>query len=163
MFKMDTEEPQTENPLLMQTDEVDSDVSMATAQSGSAIPTDIEEMGSPCPASLDDVKLNKANDSTDVKVFVKLEDDEMSTPIATENPVPSTDVEFQAETISHETLLLLVECFYLPYEHGPIGKEMITKFKWLNDNAFRLSKIRDKKTETYLDKVGQSFKCFCTH
>nr|CAB3263810.1 bifunctional protein NCOAT-like [Phallusia mammillata] len=151
---METEEAQTENQTLMQTDEVDSDVSMATAQSGSAVPTDIDEMGSPCPITTEDKTTVKDNtDIEETKSFVKLVDAEMSTPTTSQKLDDSSDKQFQSESLSVESLQLLVECFYLPYEHGPSAKEMIWRFKWLNENAIKLSKIKDKKTEAYLDKA----------
>lgn len=39
--------------------------------------------------------------------------------------------------LSVEDLLLLVDLFYLPYNHGQKAKQIITDFKWLKFNAIK--------------------------
>ena len=39
--------------------------------------------------------------------------------------------------LSVEDLLLLVDLFYLPYNHGQKAKQIIADFKWLKFNAIK--------------------------
>lgn len=39
--------------------------------------------------------------------------------------------------LSVEDLLLLVDLFYLPYNHGQKAKQIISDFKWLKFNAIK--------------------------
>lgn len=42
-----------------------------------------------------------------------------------------------ATPLSADDLLLLVDLFYLPYNHGQKAKQIITDFKWLKFNAIK--------------------------
>uniref|UniRef100_H2Z2S4 protein O-GlcNAcase n=1 Tax=Ciona savignyi TaxID=51511 RepID=H2Z2S4_CIOSA len=136
--QMDTEE--MSEPLdAMQTDGEDSDVSMATANSSAPV-TDVEEMSS-SPGGADE----KKNDESAEKAEKKISEDDY-------NPMKSDELENQ--TISFKDLLLLTECFYLPYEHGHTGKTMVQKFRWLKEKAVKLSESKNKNSEEYLDKTS---------
>ena len=141
----------------MITDDVDSDVSMATAQSGSAVPTD-EDMSTPSPATTasdskksDVVKLAEA--------FSKVEQKRDPLPDVVLSKTSSSKElianKYELNPMTIEDLRLLTECFYLPYEHGSVGRTVVQKFKWLRENALELSRSSDKKSEAYIDKVGE--------
>ena len=49
-------------------------------------------------------------------------------------------------------LSLLVDLFYLPYEHGISGKALLDCFRWLRDNASQVN----KKCQLFGEKVGIS-------
>uniref|UniRef100_F6V549 GH84 domain-containing protein n=1 Tax=Ciona intestinalis TaxID=7719 RepID=F6V549_CIOIN len=119
--QMETEEVTvTEANVPMQTDDADSDVSMATANSSAA--TDVEEMQSSSP------------DSKEREVTQQNE-------LSKDNP------------LSVEDITMLAECFYLPYEHGVFGRQMVQRFRWLKDKAVKMSQWKNKKSEDYLDKA----------
>jgi len=145
----------------MQTDEADSDVSMATAQSCTALQTDIDDMGSPFTCVEEENKLTKHAALTperckqSTKASESPGDEDMAMPPLSEEKHPATNS--GQEPVTMETLNILCECFYLPYEHGIYGREMVTKFKWLKETAFKLSNTMNKKTEKYLDKVLFNF------
>ena len=56
--------------------------------------------------------------------------------------------------VTLEDLRVLTQCFYLPYEHGSLGHEMIQRFKWLKTHCQKLSTCKNKTTEAYMVKVG---------
>ena len=160
---METEDVQEQlTPMI--TDDLDSDVSMATAQSGSVPPTD-EDMPIPSPtANISEAKVVEDAKPLETETSSKIEG------VKTNEPINDTDLEtskqtkvketlesvlenYETDPMSLEDLRVVSECFFLPYEHGKIGKSMVQKFKWLRENAVRLARTKDKKSEDYLDKV----------
>ena len=165
---METETDDVQEQLTpMITDDLDSDVSMATAQSGSVPATD-EDMSAPSPAA--NVSETKAPENAkpleiETETFMKVEgvkinkespeSPDMATPKTTKVKATLDSVleNYESNPMTLGDLRMLAECFFLPYEHGAVGKSMIQKFRWLHDNAIRLSRSKDKKSEDYLDKV----------
>ena len=152
---METEEIQ-EPSTPMQTDDVDSDVSMATAQSGSTIQIDVEEMVAASPASSQNtLKPAQTNDTKELSSFETSlygSGDEMVTPAKQKDKII---LQYEKNPVTVSDLRLLAECFFLPYEHGNVGKDMVRKFKWLKEHAIKLSRMKNKKSEEYLDKVTE--------
>ncbi|XP_071986578.1 protein O-GlcNAcase [Engystomops pustulosus] len=67
-------------------------------------------------------------------------------------PGPNEKPLYTAEAVSLEDLQLLADLFYLPYEHGPKGAQMLKEFQWLRANSSVVSvncvgKDADKITE----------------
>ena len=157
---MDTDDSQ-ELTTPMVTDDPESDVSMATAQSGNAVATD-EDMAVPSPAA---VNANPKIPEDDIKSpvmnsFVKLEASEANESITSEMCTPkfanSKEAileKYESDPMTLDDLRMLAECFYLPYEHGTFGRTMVEKFTWLRETAFRLSRSSNKKSESFLDTV----------
>ncbi|XP_053548462.1 protein O-GlcNAcase [Bombina bombina] len=50
-------------------------------------------------------------------------------------PGPDEKPLYNAEPVSLEDLQLLVDLFFLPYEHGPKGAQMLKEFQWLRANS----------------------------
>ncbi|XP_075071988.1 protein O-GlcNAcase isoform X1 [Mixophyes fleayi] len=50
-------------------------------------------------------------------------------------PGPNEKPLYTAEAVTLEDLQLLVDLFYLPYEHGPKGAQMLKEFVWLRANS----------------------------
>ncbi|KAM4704281.1 protein O-GlcNAcase [Rhinophrynus dorsalis] len=50
-------------------------------------------------------------------------------------PGPNEKPLYTAEAVSLEDLQLLADLFYLPYEHGPKGVQMLKEFQWLRANS----------------------------
>ncbi|XP_058154525.1 protein O-GlcNAcase isoform X3 [Dasypus novemcinctus] len=50
-------------------------------------------------------------------------------------PGPSEKPLYTAEPVTLEDLQLLADLFYLPYEHGPKGAQMLREFQWLRANS----------------------------
>ena len=47
-------------------------------------------------------------------------------------------------------LNLLIDLFYLPYEHGDSGKALLEAFRWLKDNSGQVN----SNCQLYNDKVS---------
>ncbi|XP_076812600.1 protein O-GlcNAcase-like [Clavelina lepadiformis] len=152
-ISMETEEIQ-EPSTPMQTDDVDSDVSMATAQSGSTIQIDVEEMVAASPASsqntLKPAQTNDTKETSSFETSLYGSGDEMVTPAKQKDKII---LQYEKNPVTVSDLRLLAECFFLPYEHGNVGKDMVRKFKWLKEHAIKLSRMKNKKSEEYLDKA----------
>ena len=56
--------------------------------------------------------------------------------------------------VTKRDLELLIDLFFLPYEHGEQAKHLIAEFKWLQANALPIDTL-DKKS-----KLVSLFKCF---
>uniref|UniRef100_A0A2K6MQG5 Protein O-GlcNAcase n=1 Tax=Rhinopithecus bieti TaxID=61621 RepID=A0A2K6MQG5_RHIBE len=50
-------------------------------------------------------------------------------------PGPNEKPLYTAEPVTLEDLQLLADLFYLPYEHGPKGAQMLREFQWLRANS----------------------------
>ncbi|OCT71690.1 protein O-GlcNAcase [Xenopus laevis] len=50
-------------------------------------------------------------------------------------PGPNEKPLYTAEAVSLDDLQLLADVFYLPYEHGPKGVQMLKEFQWLRANS----------------------------
>ncbi|XP_056388844.1 protein O-GlcNAcase isoform X2 [Hyla sarda] len=67
-------------------------------------------------------------------------------------PGPNEKPLYTAEAVTLDDLQLLADLFYLPYEHGPKGAQMLKEFQWLRANSSVVSvncvgKDTDKITE----------------
>lgn len=51
----------------------------------------------------------------------------------------SDDEKFGNQTITYDDILLLCDLFYLPFEHGKQGLQLLNEFQWLKTNANLLS------------------------
>lgn len=50
-------------------------------------------------------------------------------------PGPNEKPLYTVEPVTLEDLQLLADLFYLPYEHGPKGAQMLREFQWLRANS----------------------------
>ena len=57
------------------------------------------------------------------------------------------------DLLTHEDLALLVDLFYLPFEHGSRAVHMLTEFHWLKTNAHRVTENAVKESLSPEDKV----------
>ena len=53
--------------------------------------------------------------------------------------------------LTHEDITLLVELFYLPFEHGSTGVRLLNEFNWLKMNCFT---INDAKMKNSTDQMA---------
>ena len=61
--------------------------------------------------------------------------------------------------LTEEDVMLLVELFYLPYEHGPKAVAMLEEVHWLKSNAFSVCEAKQSGNPS--NKVG--IKSVCVH
>ena len=61
--------------------------------------------------------------------------------------------------LTEEDVMLLVELFYLPYEHGPKAVAMLEEVHWLKTNAFSVCEAKQSGNPS--NKVG--IKSVCVH
>lgn len=69
-------------------------------------------------------------------------------------PGPNEKPLYTAEPVTLEDLQLLADLFYLPYEHGPKGAQMLREFQWLRANSSVVSvncKGKDSEKVSMLD------------
>lgn len=59
----------------------------------------------------------------------------------------------EVKPVSEEDLHVLAQCFYLPYEHGAAGRDMISNFTWLKERAVSMSREKHRRSEEYLNRV----------
>lgn len=64
-----------------------------------------------------------------------------------QNESKSNPNDFKPACISLEDLSLLVDLYYLPFEHGPIGVNLLSDIKWLRDHSDILTakNLQDQK------------------
>ncbi len=55
----------------------------------------------------------------------------------------------KSSQITSEDLHLLVDFFFLPYEHGERGKALLEEFKWLKENSHQAH----SHSQLFSDKV----------
>lgn len=67
-------------------------------------------------------------------------------------PGPNEKPLYAAEPLSLEDLQVLADLFYLPYEHGPKGVQMLKEFHWLRANSSVVSVNCDGKDS---DKISE--------
>nr|DBA14928.1 TPA: hypothetical protein GDO54_004203 [Pyxicephalus adspersus] len=67
-------------------------------------------------------------------------------------PGPNEKPLYTAEAVTLDDLHLLADLFYLPYEHGPKGAQMLKEFQWLRANSSVVSVNCGGKDE---EKVGE--------
>jgi len=87
--------------------------------------------------------------SNDV-VMEALMDSGPSTP---QQPVSHNDEDYEPVTVND--LHVLAECFYLPYEHGKFGLDILDSFKRLKGEASSMSREKDRRSEAFVDKALQ--------
>lgn len=62
------------------------------------------------------------------------------------------DVKDEDKTLAHEDLSLLCDLFYLPFEHGGQGIQLLQEFNWLKSNAHvAISKANDENPSRKAD------------
>lgn len=72
-------------------------------------------------------------------------------------PGPHEKPLYEVEPVTLEDLQLLADLFYLPYEHGPKGAQMLREFQWLRANSSVVSvNCKGKDSE----KVRTAWLCF---
>uniref|UniRef100_A0A8C5PB29 protein O-GlcNAcase n=1 Tax=Leptobrachium leishanense TaxID=445787 RepID=A0A8C5PB29_9ANUR len=67
-------------------------------------------------------------------------------------PGPNEKPLYTVEAVSLEDLQLLADLFYLPYEHGPKGVQMLKEFHWLRANSTVVSVNCDGKDSEKIDE-----------
>ena len=77
--------------------------------------------------------------------------DSVSGPPTPQHPVSH---KYEAlEPVTVDDLHVLTDCFYLPYEHGKFGLNLIDNFKWLKSEASNMSREKDRRSEAFVNKV----------
>jgi hypothetical protein len=78
-------------------------------------------------------------------------------------PGPNEKPLYTAEPVTLEDLQLLADLFYLPYEHGPKGAQMLREFQWLRANSSVVSvncKGKDSEKVSVLNLPAADFFLF---
>jgi len=79
--------------------------------------------------------------------------DSVSGPPTPQHPVSH---KYEAlEPVTVDDLHVLTDCFYLPYEHGKFGLNLIDNFKWLKSEASNMSREKDRRSEAFVNKALQ--------
>ncbi|XP_027193831.1 O-GlcNAcase isoform X2 [Dermatophagoides pteronyssinus] len=73
-----------------------------------------------------------------------VDSDEMQTEVTFENDDSAVN-ETKSTMLTFEDIALLVDLFYLPFEHGPQGVQILHEFHWLKTNGFIVSEYRRKR------------------
>ena len=110
---------------------------------------------------LDDQCINCSKNQNDDKVMSEASSNSASScveqNIVHDDSLPSksnpTVIMNKIKPVTVEDLRVLCQCFYLPYEHGKLGHEMVQRFKWLKTHCQKLSSCKNKTTEAYMVKV----------
>ena len=68
-------------------------------------------------------------------------EDDMQTEIQSE-----MDEETKSNMLTFEDIALLVDLFYLPFEHGSQGIQILQEFHWLKTNGYIVSEYRRKRS-----------------
>ncbi len=136
----DSQSPKTESEL--------SPASGGDSSSESAQDTEMQIDTTADPESIDKAgpsSIVSSGTSTSVKDADKIVEDEEESPAFT--PALKT-----SERLTKEDVMLLVELFYLPYEHGPRAVAMLEEVHWLKVNAYSVCEA--KKTGNPSDRVS---------
>jgi len=59
------------------------------------------------------------------------------------------------QQVTLQDLRTFAECFYLPYEHGYTGQQLIKQFTWLKEQAGLLSRNTEKDSANYLEQASK--------
>jgi len=62
--------------------------------------------------------------------------------------------------LTHEDLSLLCDLFYLPFEHGGQGIQLLQEFNWLKSNAYVVMKKSKEEEQTSESDVSWEEKYF---
>ena len=65
------------------------------------------------------------------------------------------DEETRSNQLTHEDLSLLVDLFFLPFEYGGQGLQLLHEFHWLKANGFLVSEYRKKRTDSKSPEVSE--------
>lgn len=100
---------------------------------------------SPKLASLDVPMVeNSKEESSTAKSMTSVDSaEEMQTEVTSLSEV---DEETKANMLTYEDLALLVDLFYLPFEHGAQGVQILLEFHWLKTNGYVVSEHRRKRS-----------------
>lgn len=83
--------------------------------------------------------------SLDVPMFENsIKDDVNSDDMQTEVTFDGDD-DLKSNMLNYEDVALLVDLFYLPFEHGSQGIQILQEFHWLKTNGFIVSEYRRKR------------------
>nr|XP_039262504.1 protein O-GlcNAcase-like [Styela clava] len=122
--------------------EADSDVSMTTNNSteekkNEKVEDDKDRRGSLSGSSVDMAtpphQLSSSANQSPAHQSTNVEDETASTSKETE--IENEQTLYKMEQMTLEDVELAVELFYLPYEHGGIGRKMVEDFIWLQQNV----------------------------
>lgn len=113
-----------------------------------------------CNPSPDSLKINsldvpmmenstKETDGNSAKNSMNsVDSDEMQTEVIFENDDSLATNETKSTMLTYEDIALLVDLFYLPFEHGAQGVQILHEFHWLKTNGFIVSEYRRKRQMT---------------
>lgn len=60
--------------------------------------------------------------------------------------ISESDEEAHLHSLCYDDIALLVDLFYLPFEHGNLGLQFLSEFQWLKTNNYLVSEFRRRKT-----------------
>lgn len=100
---------------------------------------------SPKLASLDVPMVeNSKEESNTAKSMTSIDSaEEMQTEVLSLSEV---EEEAKLNMLTYEDLALLVDLFYLPFEHGAKGEQILHEFHWLKSNGYVVSEYRRKQS-----------------
>lgn len=85
---------------------------------------------------------NSKDESNTAKSMTSVDStEEMQTEVAS---LSETDYEVKSNMLTYEDLSLLVDLFYLPFEHGSQGVQILHEFHWLKSNGYIVSDYRKR-------------------
>lgn len=93
----------------------------------------IKANGSPNHLMEPEIKSEKSQLSDDVVMSETISNHSMQVEVASDDDKSSN------HTITYDDILLLCDLFYLPFEHGKQGLQLLNEFQWLKTNANVLS------------------------
>ena len=105
-------------------------------------------------ANIDDKSISSGSSSSSSTVSTATQPDVSRDESCLPSKANPTVIMNKIKPVTLEDLRVLTQCFYLPYEHGSLGHEMIQRFKWLKTHCQKLSTCKNKTTEAYMVKVG---------
>lgn len=86
------------------------------------------------------IKLNGSPNTIEIEVEAKNDKSQLSDDVVMAESVSSNSMQIEdGQSITYEDVLLLCDMFYLPFEHGKQGLQLLNEFQWLKINANILS------------------------
>lgn len=79
--------------------------------------------------------------------------EEMQTESASE--CSDAEIESRATQLTYDDVALLVDLFYLPFEHGQQGLQFLHEFQWLKSNGYLVSEEKKKLGEPQAPEVTE--------
>ncbi|VDK42751.1 unnamed protein product [Anisakis simplex] len=139
---------------------VDSDYTLIQSSSSETVQNNSLATEYCEPMELASIVKEESKGSVEMTDVNKSTTQEISSDVSMESSVLSEN-EPSSSSIDIEQVATLVDMFYLPFEHGRRGMEMLQEFSWLHENSFVVRKRReddayDNKHDEKLQEIVSS-------